>query len=65
LNDPTISVKVAALKATTSFLCSIDDEAAVLKYQDLMERLLEVVIDVLRSDEDKGKASLESLIELT
>ena len=27
--------------------------------------LLEIVIDVLRQDEDKGKASLESLIELT
>ena len=27
--------------------------------------ILDVVIDVLRSDEDKGKASLESLIELT
>lgn len=30
-----------------------------------MIELLEVVIDVLRSDEEKGKASLESLIELT
>lgn len=30
-----------------------------------MDGILEVVIEVLRSDEDKGKASLESLIELT
>jgi hypothetical protein len=30
-----------------------------------MDGILEVVIDVLRSDEDKGKASLESMIELT
>ncbi len=65
LKDPQISVKVAALKAITSFLGSIDDEAAVLKYQDMMDWILDVVIDVLRSDEDKGKASLESLIELT
>lgn len=56
---------MAALKAITSFLGSIDDEATVLKYQDLMEGILNVVIDVLRSDEDQGKASLESMIELT
>ena len=65
LKDNNISVKVAALKAITSFLGSIDDEGAVLKYQDLMHNILDVVIDVLRSDEDKGKASLESMIELT
>jgi len=31
----------------------------------MMDWILDVVIDVLRSDEDQGKASLESLIELT
>jgi hypothetical protein len=60
-----VTVKVAALKAITSFLGSIDDEAAVLKYQPMMDWILEIVIEVLRTDEDKGKASLESLIELT
>ncbi len=60
-----MTVKVAALKAITSFLGSIDDEAAVLKYQPMMDWILEIVIEVLRTDEDKGKASLESLIELT
>ena len=65
LKDTNISVKVAALKAITSFLGSIDEEEAVLKYQDLMDGILDVVIEVLRTDEDKGKASLESMIELT
>jgi len=60
-----VTVKVAALKAITSFLGSIDDEVAVLKYQPMMDWILEIVIEVLRTDEDKGKASLESLIELT
>jgi len=58
-------VKVSALKAITSFLGSIDDEAAVLKYQAMMDWVLDIVIEVLRQDEDKGKSSLESLIELT
>ena len=65
LKDPNITVKVAALKAITSFLGSIDDESAVLKYQGMMDWILDVVIEVLRSDEDKGKASLESMIELS
>jgi hypothetical protein len=65
LRDPQITVQVAALKAITSFLGSIDDESAVLKYEGMMDWILDVVIQVLRSDEDKGKASLESLIELT
>ena len=53
LKDTNISVKVAALKAITSFLGSIDDEEAVLKYQDLMDGILDVVIEVQRTDEDK------------
>lgn len=65
LKDPSIAVKVAALKAITSFLGSIDDEQTVMKYQDLMDGILDVVIEVLRSDEEQGKASLESMIELT
>jgi len=65
LKDNSVSVKVAALKAITSFLGSIDDEEAVLKYQDLMDGILDVVIEVLKTDEEKGKASLESMIELT
>ena len=65
LKDPLVNVKVAALKAITSFLGSIDDESAVLKYQDMMDWILEVVIEVLKADEDRGKASIESLIELT
>ena len=31
----------------------------------MMDWILEIVIEVLRIDEEKGKASLESLIELT
>lgn len=65
LKDQSVVVKVASLKAITSFLGSIDDETAVLKYQSLMDWLLDVVIDVLREDEIRGQASLESLIELT
>jgi len=65
LKDQNVSVKVASLKAITSFLGSIDDESTVLKYQDLMDNILDVIIDVLRTDETKGQASLESMIELS
>lgn len=65
LQEDDIHVKVAALKAITSFLSSIDDEAVVLKYKGMMEGLLQVVIAVMQQDETQGQASLESMIELT
>lgn len=65
LKEETLSVKVAALKAITSFLSSIDDEAAVLKYQVIMSDIIDVVIDVLKSSEELGRTSLETLIDLT
>lgn len=58
-------MKVAALKAITSFLSSIDDTDVVMKYKSLTDKLLAVVIDVLKQDEDRGRASLEVMIELT
>ena len=58
-------MKVAALKAITSFLTSIDDEEVVLKYKGMMGGLLDVVIAVMQQDEQQGQASLESMIELT
>ena len=36
-----------------------------MKYKGMMELLLDVVIQVLLTAEEEGKASLESLIELT
>jgi hypothetical protein len=65
LKEETLSVKVAALKAITSFLSSIDDEAAVLKYQNIMGEIVDIVIEVLKSSEDLGRTSIETLIDLT
>ena len=56
---------MAALRAITSFLTSIDDEEIVLKYKGMMEGLLDVVIAVMQQDEQQGQASMESMIELT
>lgn len=56
---------MAALKAISIFLSSIDDEQEVLKYRGIMEGLLTVVIEVMKQDETQGQASLEALIELS
>ena len=45
-------MKVAALKAITCFLSSIDDEQVVLKYKGMMDGLLDVVIAVMQEDEE-------------
>ena len=65
LQDNDTQVKVASLRAITSFLSSIDDEEVVLKYKGMMGDLLDVVIAVLQQDETQGQDSLASMIELT
>jgi hypothetical protein len=65
LNDPEVKVQVATLKALTSFLTCFEDEEEVLKYKVIMGQLIDLVILVLKTNEDEGKASLSSLIELT
>lgn len=54
LEDDNIEIKVASLKAITSFLSSIDEEEIVLKYKALSNKLLNVVIVVMKQDEDQG-----------
>ena len=65
LKDINIKVRVSTLKAMACFLTMIQEEDEVLKYQSIMNSCLDVVIEVLQSDETEGQASLESLIELT
>lgn len=65
LSDSDVRVKVATLKALTSFLTCFDDEEQVMKYKGMMGQLIQLVIEVLQTNEDEGKASLQSLIELT
>ena len=65
LNDGDVRVKVATLKALTSFLTCIEDEDQAIKYKGMMGTLINVVIVVLKTNEEEGKASLSSLIELT
>lgn len=65
LKDVSVKVRTATLKAMICFLTSIEDEEEVLKYQAIMDLCLDVVIEVLKTDEEEGCQSLESLIELT
>jgi molecular chaperone GrpE (heat shock protein) len=44
LQENDVIIKVASLKAITSFLSSIDDTEEVIKYKSMMEGLLDVVI---------------------
>lgn len=65
MKDTNPRVRVATLKALTTFITSIEDEEQVLKYSTMMDNLLEIVIEVLKTDEEQGRSSLESLIELS
>jgi hypothetical protein len=65
LEDSEVSVKVAALKAITAFVSSIDDQEIVLGFQTMMEPLLDTVVLALNADEEQGRLALESMVELT
>ena len=65
LQDADMKVKVAALKATVSFLSSIEDEAVVNSFRPLMAPILNIMVEALKSDETQGKLALESMVELT
>lgn len=52
LTDRDVQVKVAALKATTAFLTSLDDSDMVLTYSEIIPHLLNTVVDALKTNED-------------
>ena len=62
LEDPHILIKVASLKAISSFLSSIDDEDVVLKYKSLTDKLLSVVIEVMKLETENLKRELVNLL---
>jgi hypothetical protein len=65
LGDSDVHVQVATLKALTTFLGCLDEESDIMNYKSIMGKLIDIVIKVLQEDEAEGRASLESLIELT
>lgn len=65
LQEEQVAIKVAAVKAISCFLSSIDNGQVVMKYKGMISGLLDVVIEVMKQEEGKGQASLESLIDLT
>ena len=65
LQDPAVNVRVAALKATISFLTSLDDTDIVMQFADVVPQILSTMVEALKENEDQGRLALESMIELT
>ena len=65
LTDREVAVRVAGLKATISFLTSIDDTDIVMQYSGVVPQILSTMIEALKENEDQGRQALESMIELT
>ena len=51
-SDREMQVRVAALRATTAFLTSIDDSDIVLSYIEVMPQLLNTVVEALKNNEE-------------
>ena len=58
LKDPNPKVRSATLKAMTNYFLMLPDEDLVLKYSGNMAGLLDIVIEVIKSDETQGQESL-------
>jgi hypothetical protein len=54
LRDSNVKVRTATLKAMICFLTSIEEEDEVMRYKSIMDGCLDVVIEVLKTDEDEG-----------
>ena len=65
LADKEVTVRVAALKATISFLTSIDDTDVVMQYASVIPQILNTVVEALKENEDQGRLARESMQELT
>lgn len=64
LQDGELKVRVASLKATSSFITSLDDSKVAMELADLISIILNTVIEALKVDEEAGKSTLESLIDI-
>lgn len=64
LEDSELKVRVSSLKATGSFITSLDDTETVHRMVDVVELCLKTMIEALKEDEDSGKSALESFIDM-
>lgn len=55
LTDKEIAVRVAALKATISFLTSIEDTDIVMGFQVIIPQILNTVVESLKENEEQGR----------
>ena len=65
LVDSEVTVRVAALKAVTSFVSGLDDFDTVQAFVPVIPTLLNLVEEALKADEDKGRQAIDSMCELT
>lgn len=65
LNDATTEVKVSTLKATSSFLTSLQEKGDVKEFAPIIQPMIETIITAMKEDETIGRKSLESMIQLS
>ena len=71
LDDENIDVKISTLNCVTQFLINIINEDILLKFSDLTDKMLNTLVASLKYEheqqntaESKGKAALETMIEI-
>lgn len=65
MNDSDIRVKVSTLKATSSFLTSIEDKNDVKEFSPIIEPMVNTIIEALKEDEEIGRKAMDSMTILS
>lgn len=64
LADEDTTIKVCAVKAVTAFLANIEDNTFLKNFSAILPVLVKTLIQAVRTDEESGRATIESIIDL-
>jgi hypothetical protein len=64
MQDQNIQVRVAALRATASFLLSIENKDILNQFKSLTQIMLNTTVDALKADQYLGQQALEMTVSL-
>ena len=64
MDDSSVAVRVSATMSLTSFLTCIQETSHIMKFEGILSRLLTLLIEAIKDDEDKGLNVIKSFEEL-
>lgn len=64
MQDSNVAVRVAALRATASFLLSVENKQILEQFKPLTQTLLDTTVDALKTDQFLGEQAMEMVVSM-